>query len=83
MPATAERAALHDVIESCARHQVPFISVWRHKLAELGAHTAARQIRDAGLRVSSVCRGGMFPAPTASERAAQTPPQGCMTIAPG
>jgi sugar phosphate isomerase/epimerase len=25
-------------------------------------------VRDAGLRVSSVCRGGMFPAPTAAER---------------
>ena len=69
--ATAERASLHDVIESCARHGVPYISVWRHKLAELGAHSAARQIRDAGLRVSSVCRGGMFPAPTAAERTAR------------
>ena len=56
-------------MESCARHGVPYISVWRHKLADVGAHTAARQIRDAGLRVSSVCRGGMFPAPTAAERA--------------
>jgi sugar phosphate isomerase/epimerase len=69
--ATAERASLSDVIEACARHGVPGISVWRHKLAELGAPAAARQIRDAGLTVSSVCRGGMFPAPTATERAAR------------
>jgi sugar phosphate isomerase/epimerase len=32
---------------------------------------AARLVRDAGLRVSSVCRGGMFPALTAAERAAR------------
>jgi len=69
--ATAERASLSDVIESCVRHGVPAISVWRHKLAETSAQVAARQIRDAGLAVSSVCRGGMFPAPTKEERAAR------------
>ena len=66
--ATAERASLSDVIESCARHGVPGISIWRHKLAETGVERAAKQLRDAGLWVSSVCRGGMFPALTASER---------------
>jgi sugar phosphate isomerase/epimerase len=69
--ATAERAPLSDVIESCARHGVPGISIWRHKLAERGVDRAAKQLRDAGLWVSSVCRGGMFPALTASERAAR------------
>jgi sugar phosphate isomerase/epimerase len=67
--ATAERASLSEVIDSCARHGVPGISIWRHKLAETGVERAAKQLRDAGLWVSSVCRGGMFPALTASERA--------------
>ena len=69
--ATAERASLQEVIESCARHGVPGISIWRHKLAEIGVDRAARQLRDAGLWVSSICRGGMFPAGTAAERAAR------------
>jgi sugar phosphate isomerase/epimerase len=69
--ATAERASLPDVIEACARHGVPGISIWRHKLAEIGVERAAKQLRDAGLTVSSVCRGGMFPALTAAERAAR------------
>jgi sugar phosphate isomerase/epimerase len=69
--ATAERASLREVIESCARHGVPAISIWRHKLAELGLAQAAALVRDAGLVVSSVCRGGMFPAATAAERAAR------------
>jgi sugar phosphate isomerase/epimerase len=69
--ATAERASLADVIESCARHGVPGISIWRHKLAQLGVERAAKQLRDAGLWVSSLCRGGMFPALTAAERAAR------------
>ncbi|MEP7347146.1 MAG: sugar phosphate isomerase/epimerase family protein [Gemmatimonadaceae bacterium] len=69
--ATAERASLRDVVDACARHEVPGISVWRHKLTETGVDVAARLIRDAGLKVSSVCRGGMFPAATAAERAAR------------
>ena len=66
--ATAERASLTEVIESCARHGVPFISIWRHKLAETGLGAAAQLLRDAGVGVSSICRGGMFPAATATER---------------
>jgi sugar phosphate isomerase/epimerase len=69
--ATAERASLREVVESCARHEVPYVSVWRHKIAETGVEAAAKLIRDAGLKVSSVCRGGMFPALTAAEREAK------------
>ncbi len=47
-------------IEACARHGIPAISPWRDKLAEMGIEAAARHIRDAGLRVSGLCRGGMF-----------------------
>jgi sugar phosphate isomerase/epimerase len=42
--------------------------VWRHKLHEVGVEHAARVVRDAGLRVSSLCRGGMFPAATEAAR---------------
>jgi sugar phosphate isomerase/epimerase len=67
--ATAERASLREVVESCARHEVPYVALWRHKIAETGLDVAVQLVRDAGLRVSSVCRGGMFPAVTAAERA--------------
>ena len=66
--ATAERATLPEVVESCARHGVPSVGVWRHKLQETGVERAARLVRDAGIAVSSVCRGGMFPARTGAER---------------
>src|SRR2546428_12525077 len=68
---TAERASLKEVVEACARHGVPYLAVWRHKLAEVGVKTAACLLRDAGVRVSSVCRGGVFPAATADGRAAR------------
>src|SRR5207237_3438509 len=68
---TAERASLKDIVDACARHGVPYVAVWRHKLAEVGVKAASCLLRDAGVRVSSVCRGGMFPAATGEERAAR------------
>ncbi len=68
---TAERATLKEVVEACARHGVPYVAVWRHKLAAVGLKPATCLLRDAGVRVSSVCRGGMFPASTREERAAR------------
>jgi sugar phosphate isomerase/epimerase len=69
--ATAERASLAEVVDACAREGVRSVSIWRHKLAETGVGTAARLVRDAGVQVSSLCRGGMFPALTAADRAAK------------
>jgi sugar phosphate isomerase/epimerase len=50
------------MIDGCARHGIRGISPWRDKLAELGVGEAARRIRAAGLTVTGLCRGGMFPA---------------------
>jgi sugar phosphate isomerase/epimerase len=55
-------------IEGCARHGVGSIAVWRHKIEEAGLGACVKLVRDAGLHVSSVCRGGMFPAATDAER---------------
>jgi len=62
---------LAQAIDACARHGIPSIAIWRDKLAELGRERARIALRDAGLRVSSLCRGGFFPAATESERAAR------------
>ncbi len=49
-------------IEGCARHGFGGISPWRDVLHDMGVDKAARAIRDAGLGVSGLCRGGMFTA---------------------
>ena len=61
---------LRQMIEACARHEVRGISPWRDKLAELGVDEAARLIRQHGLTVTGLCRGGMFPAAAAAGRRA-------------
>jgi len=65
---TADRASLAGVVDACARHEIPYIGIWRHHLKDVGLDAAVRVVRDAGVRVSSVCRGGMFPAATREER---------------
>ncbi len=59
---------LAQIIEGCARHGIRGISPWRDQIAEMGLAEAARAIKAHGLRVSGVCRGGMFPAPDAAGR---------------
>ncbi len=66
---TTKRWSLSEAVDGCARAQVPAISIWRDKLAEVGLAQGRRLLRDAGMRVSGVCRGGMFPAATAEARA--------------
>jgi len=53
---------LAQAIEGCARHGIRGIAPWRDKLAGLGVKEAAKLIRDNGLKVTGLCRGGMFPA---------------------
>lgn len=57
-----EKWNLAQMIEGCARHGIRGISPWRDKLDELGVNQAARMIRAHDLRVTGLCRGGMFTA---------------------
>jgi sugar phosphate isomerase/epimerase len=64
---TADPWSLEQTVRNCSKSGVPYIAVWRHKL-EGDAAKASAMIRSEGLRVSSLCRGGWFSAPTAEER---------------
>jgi len=68
---TLNKLSLAECVDACMRHNVGWIGPWRNKVAEAGLAESARMIRDSGLRVSGLCRGGYFPAATAAERAAQ------------
>ena len=53
---------LEQIIDGCVRHEIGAISPWRDQVEACGLSEAAKRIKDAGLRVSGLCRGGMFPA---------------------
>ena len=66
---------LEQIIDGCLRHKIGAISPWRDQVEACGLEEAAKRIKDAGLRVSGLCRGGMFPAADAaglSERQRKT-----------
>lgn len=58
---------LEQAVHNCVTCGIPGIAVWRHKLNG-DARRAATLIRDSGLRISSLCRGGYFSAPTPEAR---------------
>src|SRR3546814_20480042 len=65
-----ELGALKNGMGGGARHGITGIAAWRDKLAGYGTANAARHIREVGLTVTGLCRGGMFPAADAAGRQA-------------
>ena len=66
--ATTQNWGMAETIEGCARAGVGWIGLWRHKVEEIGLAETVRRLSGAELKVSSLCRGGFFPAATALER---------------
>jgi sugar phosphate isomerase/epimerase len=65
---TTPRWTLPEAVKGCAAAGVPAIGVWRDKIGEHGLAASARLLREAGITVSSLCRGGFFTARGQSER---------------
>ena len=61
---------LPEIIAGLTRHGIRGIAPWRDQVAAAGLDDTARRIRDAGLVVTGLCRGGMFPAPDRDGRRA-------------
>lgn len=60
--ATVRRATLPEAIAATVGAGIPSIGLWREPVGEFGLAASARLVRDSGLRVSSLCRGGFFTA---------------------
>lgn len=59
---SAKTTGCAEFIEAVARAGIPSVGLWRQNIAEIGNARAAALVRDAGLRVSSLCRGGFLTA---------------------
>jgi sugar phosphate isomerase/epimerase len=62
---------VRQAVEGCARHGIRYVGLWRERVAEYGLAASVRVAREAGVAVSSLCRGGFFPAATSAERRAR------------
>lgn len=58
--ATTKRWTLREAVDGAVRAGLSSIGPWRDRVQEVGAAEAARIIEGAGLRVSSLCRGGFL-----------------------
>ncbi|WP_433240588.1 sugar phosphate isomerase/epimerase family protein [Streptosporangium sp. CA-135522] len=57
---TTRRWSVAEAVDGCVRHGVEAIGLWRQNVAEQGLEETVKLVADAGLRVSSLCRGGFL-----------------------
>jgi sugar phosphate isomerase/epimerase len=57
---TTRRWSVREAVEGCLRAGIPAIGLWREHVAETGLEASKRLVQAAGLRVSSLCRGGFL-----------------------
>ncbi|MEV5926921.1 sugar phosphate isomerase/epimerase family protein [Streptomyces cellulosae] len=67
---TVKQLTLPDLVTACRDLGVPAVGLWREPVQEYGVEAAAGLVRDAGLAVTTLCRGGFLTAVDADERTA-------------
>ena len=67
---TRQQWGFAEAVDGCLRAGITAISPWRDQIEAIGLDEAARIVKANGLRVTGVCRGGMFPAETKAGRQA-------------
>jgi sugar phosphate isomerase/epimerase len=62
-----KQAPLDRIIEAAVARGIGVIDPWRDQVQTIGLDKVARQIRDAGVRLSGYCRGGFYTGANAKE----------------
>jgi sugar phosphate isomerase/epimerase len=57
---TTKRWSMEATVAGCVAQGVRSVGLWRDNVAEYGLESTAKLVREAGLRVTSLCRGGFF-----------------------
>jgi len=58
--ATCKHLTVGQCVDLASAYELEAVGVWRDRVQEIGVDQAAHIIRNAGLRVSSLCRGGFI-----------------------
>ncbi|WP_202500521.1 sugar phosphate isomerase/epimerase family protein [Streptomyces bottropensis] len=67
---TVKQLSMPELVAGCVELGITGVGLWREPVAEHGLDATAKLVRDAGLAVTTLCRGGFFTAIDPTERAA-------------
>ncbi|MGW7527033.1 sugar phosphate isomerase/epimerase family protein [Streptomyces sp. NPDC054783] len=65
---TVKQLSLPELADACVQSGVGQVGLWREPVQQYGVAETAKLIRDAGLTVTTLCRGGFFTATDPAER---------------
>lgn len=66
---TVKQLSMPELVDACGESGVTNVGLWREPVQSYGLEATAKLIRDAGLTVTTLCRGGFFTAIDPAERA--------------
>ncbi|MHB9851325.1 sugar phosphate isomerase/epimerase family protein [Streptomyces sp. Tue6028] len=66
---TVKQLSLPELVDACRELGVPGVGLWREPVRAHGLEATAELVRDAGLTVTTLCRGGFLTATDPAERA--------------
>ncbi|WP_328427528.1 sugar phosphate isomerase/epimerase family protein [Streptomyces sp. NBC_00443] len=67
---TVKQLSMPELVDTCRELGVAGVGLWREPVQAYGLEATAKLVRDAGLAVTTLCRGGFFTATNPAERAA-------------
>ncbi|WP_053847266.1 sugar phosphate isomerase/epimerase [Streptomyces sp. NRRL B-24085] len=67
---TVKQLSLPELVAACRELGIGNVGLWREPVRSYGVEETAKLVRDAGLTVTTLCRGGFFTAIDPDERAA-------------
>jgi sugar phosphate isomerase/epimerase len=67
---TVKQLSLPELVAACRDLGIGHVGLWREPVQSYGVEETAKLVRDAGLTVTTLCRGGFFTAIDPDERAA-------------
>lgn len=65
---TVKQLSMPELVDACLELGVPGVGLWREPVQSYGLEETAKLVRDAGLAVTTLCRGGFFTAIDPDER---------------
>jgi sugar phosphate isomerase/epimerase len=66
---TVKQLSVPELVDACLESGVRGVGLWREPVRSYGVEATAKLVRDAGLTVTTLCRGGFFTAIDPVERA--------------